>query len=358
VPLTNAELAELLARQSEIESGVLVRAFRRAARNALFWPESAATLVAQKRTLVELSAIGPFIEKRVKDWIENPQPALGTIPPIRRDFCALADSKSFLKKKPEWEKSLRGDLQMHTCWSDGSGTVAAMATAARERGYEYIVITDHSKGLKIAGGIDERALREQAGEIAETNRAILRGDAKLTVLRSIEMNLNPRGEGDMDPKSLSGLDLVLGSFHSSLRRTDDQTERYMAALRNPHIQILAHPRGRIYNFRLGLKADWPRVFAEATKLDKALEIDCYPDRQDLNVTLLKLARSAGTRVSLGTDAHHPWQLEFIQLGLAAALRAKIPAKGLLISCRFSRSSGGLHDCVNEAANPGSMNPMK
>jgi histidinol phosphatase-like PHP family hydrolase len=329
VPLTNTELAELLARQSEIESGILVRAFRRAARNALFWPESAATLVAQNRTLVELSAIGPFIEKRVRHWIENPKPAVGTIPLIRRDFFALAEAKSFLKKKPEWEKSLRGDLQMHTCWSDGSGTVAAMATAARERGYEYIAITDHSKGLKIAGGIDERALRRQACEIAATNRAISHGGGKLTVLRSIEMNLNPRGEGDMDPKSLSSLDLVLGSFHSSLRRTDDQTERYLAALRNPHIQILGHPRGRIYNFRLGLKADWPRVFAEATKLDKALEIDCYPDRQDLNLSLLKLARSAGTRVSLGTDAHHPWQLQFIRLGLAAALRAKIPAEKIV-----------------------------
>ena len=329
MPLTNAELAELLARQSETQSGVLVPAFRRAARNALFWPESAATLVAQNRSLVELSAIGPFIEKRLRHWIENPQPALGRIPPIRRDFLTLADAKSFLKKNPEWAKSLRGDLQMHTCWSDGSGTIAAMAVAARERGYEYIAITDHSKGLKIAGGIDERALRDQAGEIAETNRAILRGHGKLTALRSIEMNLSPRGEGDMDSKSLSGLDLVLGAFHSSLRRTDDQTERYLAALRNPHIQILAHPRGRIYNFRLGLKADWPRVFAEATKLDKALEIDCYPDRQDLNFTLLKLARSAGTRVSLGTDAHHPWQLEFIQVGLAAALRARIPAERIV-----------------------------
>jgi histidinol phosphatase-like PHP family hydrolase len=329
VPLTNAELAELLARQSETQSGVLVRAFRRAARNALFWPESAATLVAQNRSLLELSAIGPFIEKRVKDWIENPQPALGTISPLRRDFFTLADAKSLLKKKPEWEKSLRGDLQMHTCWSDGSGTVAAMAAAARERGYEYIAITDHSKGLKIAGGIDERALRQQGCEVAETNRAILREGGKLTLLRSIEMNLNPRGEGDMNPKSLSNLDLVLGSFHSSLRRIDDQTERYLAALRNPHIHILAHPRGRIYNFRLGLKADWPRVFAEAARLDKALEIDCYPDRQDLNLTLLKLARLAGTRVSLGTDAHHPWQLEFIQLGLAAVLRARVPAERIV-----------------------------
>jgi hypothetical protein len=96
VPLTNTELAELLARQSETESGVLVRAFRRAARNALFWPESAATLVAQNRSLVELSAVGPFLEKRVQHWIENPEPSLGTVPPIRRDFFALADAKSLL----------------------------------------------------------------------------------------------------------------------------------------------------------------------------------------------------------------------------------------------------------------------
>ena len=149
------------------------------------------------------------------------------------------------------------------------------------------------------------------------------------VLRSVEMNLNPRGEGDMSPASLSSLDLVLGSFHSSLRIIEDRTDRYLAALRNPHIQILGHPRGRIYNYRLGLKADWPRVFAEATVLDKALEIDCYPDRQDLNVDLLKIAQKQGARISIGTDAHHPWQLEFIELGLAAALQARIPAQRIV-----------------------------
>ncbi len=125
------------------------------------------------------------------------------------------------------------------------------------------------------------------------------------MFRSIEMNLSPRGEGDMSPESLLALDLVLGSFHSALRTTEDQTERYLAALRNAHVHILGHPRGRIYNFRIGLNADWPRVFAETARLDKAVEMDCYPDRQDLNVELLKLARNHGTRISLGTDAHHP-----------------------------------------------------
>jgi histidinol phosphatase-like PHP family hydrolase len=132
------------------------------------------------------------------------------------------------------------------------------------------------------------------------------------------------------------LDLVLGSFHSALRTAEDQTERYLAALRNPHIHILGHPRDRIYNFRIGLKGDWPRVFAEAAKLDKALETDCYPDRQDLNVALLKIAREHGTRISLGTDAHHGWQLEFIDLGSAAVLRAKISADRIV---NFMSDSG-------------------
>jgi histidinol phosphatase-like PHP family hydrolase len=212
---------------------------------------------------------------------------------------------------------------MHTGWSDGSASIREMAEAAKDRGYEYIGITDHSKGLKIAGGIDEKALAQQSREIAGVNRVM--SSSGLTVLRSIEMNLNPRGEGDMDPKSLARLDIALGAFHSALRTKEDQTPRYLAALRNPDIQVLGHPRGRIYNFRMGLKADWARVFAEAAKRDKAVEIDSYPDRQDLNVGLLKVARKEGVRISLGTDAHHAHQLEFIDLGLAAALKAKIPA---------------------------------
>ena len=242
---------------------------------------------------------------------------------------SLAEARQLLANRPEWSKNLRGDLQMHSTWSDGAGAISEMAEAARNRSYEYIAITDHSKGLKIAGGIDERSLKQQEKEIAKLNTSISKSGGTLIVLRSIEMNLNPHGKGGMSSRSLSRLDLVLGSFHSSLRRVEDQTQRYVAALRNPNIQILGHPRGRIYNFRIGLNADWPRVFAEAAKLDKALEIDCYPDRQDLNVQLLKLARTHGTRISLGTDAHNPRQLEFIELGLAAALQARIPATQIL-----------------------------
>ena len=327
--LTNADLAELLAREAENSTGILARAFRRAARSAFLWPETAADLVAHDRALSELHGVGPFLTKHLRGWIERPPVIDWKIPPERRDFLALADARVLLQNNAEWQKRLRGDLQMHTRWSDGSGTIADMAEAARQRNYEYIAITDHSKGLKIAGGIDETVLRKQLVAIAKTNASIARTSGLFTILSSIEMNLNPRGEGDMDRRILRRLDLVLGSFHSQLRRKEDQTARYLAALRNPDIQILGHPRGRIYNYRLGLKADFSRVFAEAAKLDKALEIDSYPDRQDLNLSLLKIARREGCRISLGTDAHHPWQLYFIELGLAAALKAKIPAERII-----------------------------
>ena len=327
--LSNTSIAELLAQQAERETGILPRAYRRAARNAFLWPEEVSHLVAQNRSLTELRGIGPFIEKQIRNWFDEALRRTKSVPALRHDFISMAEARRLLARRPSWSEKLRGDLQMHSRWSDGSGTIAEMAEAAKERSYDYIAITDHSKGLKIAGGIDERALKRQGVEIAKVNAALSRSGSQLSVLRSIEMNLNPRGEGDMSPDSLRSLDLVLGSFHSALRTTEDQTERYLAALRNPHVHILGHPRGRIYNFRIGLKADWPRVFAEAARLDKALEIDCYPDRQDLNVELLKIARDHGTRISLGTDAHHGWQLEFVDLGLAAALSAKIPSDRIL-----------------------------
>jgi len=323
--LSNTDVAELLSQQAERETGILSRAFRRAARSAFLWPEEVADLVVQNRSLTELRSVGPFIEKQIRDWIDKPPRWAKPVPAIRQDFISLAEARRLLAARPGWRSKIRGDLQMHTRWSDGSGTVAEMADAAANRSYEYIAITDHSKTLKIAGGIDERALKRQGVEIAKVNVALSKSAAHVTVLCSIEMNLNPRGEGDMSPDSLRSLDLVLGSFHSALRTTEDQTERYLVALRNPQTHILGHPRGRIYNFRIGLKADWPRVFAEAAQLHKALEIDCYPDRQDLNLELLKIACDHGARISLGTDAHHAWQLEFIDLGLAAALRAKISA---------------------------------
>jgi histidinol phosphatase-like PHP family hydrolase len=190
-------------------------------------------------------------------------------------------------------------------------------------------VTDHAKGLKIAGGINEEQLAKQATEIAAVNGALKGSGSRLQVLRSIELNLNVAGEADLEPAALAKLDIVLGCFHSALRKKEDQTPRYVAALHNPDLQILGHPRGRIYNYRLGLDADWARVFGVAAELDKAVEIDSYPDRQDLSGDLLQLAKAAGCRISLGTDAHGPSQLRFIEFGLAAAARAGIKRERIL-----------------------------
>jgi histidinol phosphatase-like PHP family hydrolase len=204
-----------------------------------------------------------------------------------------------------------------------------MARAGIGRGYEYISITDHTKGLKIAGGIDEAEIARQREEIEAVNAALAKENKAFRVLQSAEMNLSPSGAGDMDPRCLAKLDIVLGSFHSQLRKTEDQTTRYLAALENPDIQILGHPRGRVYNYRIGLKADWRRVFARAAELDKAVEVDAYSDRQDLDVELLKIAKEEGVRISFGSDAHHPWQLTFLDLALAATWLVGIPAKRIV-----------------------------
>ena len=324
--LTNAMLAELLAREAESVSMPASRALRRASRRALMWPEEAADVLADGRSLTELAAVGPYIENLITRWLSKP-PQVPTPPEIRRQFLTFTEATRALANKPGWLRSVRGDLQMHTTWSDGDASIFEMAESAVERGYEYIAITDHTKGLKIAGGINEEQLRQQAAEILEINDRVRH--LGLTVLRSVELNINPRGEGDMDPRSLKELDLVLGCFHSSLRTKEDQTPRYVAALRNPNVHILGHPRGRIYNYRLGLSADWSRVFGLAAELDKAVEIDGYPDRQDLNLDLIRLAKKAGCRISLGTDSHGAAQLRFMNYSAAAALIAGVPKNRVL-----------------------------
>lgn len=320
--LDNAAIAELLIREAEAATGHREFAFKKAAHEAFMWPEEAVEMAASGRSLTELDGIGPSIARRIYRWMESPPEAKP--PPIRCEFLTLAEARRILAKNPQWREQVKGDLQMHTQWSDGAGTVAEMAAAAIERGYQYIGITDHTQGLKIAGGLDEKRLQEQGREIGTLNRELRKRRISFTALRSAEMNLSPTGEGDMKPSALAKLDLVLGCFHSALRRPEDQTARYLAGLRNPNIQILGHPQTRVYNRREGLRADWSRVFAEAARLDKAVEIDGYADRQDLRVSLLKIARKEGVRISLGTDAHHPDQLAFMELSLAAACFAKIP----------------------------------
>lgn len=320
----NADIAELLVRDGAAASGHRQRAYRRAARRAFTWEEEASGLLDAGRSLTELRGVGPFLAHEIGRWLEA-----GTIPDdvpeVRSGFLTMARARRVLASGAP---VVHGDLQMHTTWSDGGSTPREMAAAAIERGYAYIAITDHSaRGLPIVKGLDDEGIARQGAEIAALNEEL--AATGLRVLRSIEMNLTPHGDGDVPPDVLAGLDLVLGSFHSALRIRDDQTDRYLAALANPDVHVLAHPRGRIYDRRVGLRADWSRVFAAAADAGKALEIDAYPDRQDLDVGLLRLARDSGVHISIGTDAHADFQLGWIDLGVAAALEAGIASDRIL-----------------------------
>src|SRR5712671_2651283 len=167
-PLDNAAIAELLAVASASAKFPLQRALRRASRRAFLWPEEAADIVAAGRSLTELSGVGPHLERIIGAWLEDP-PDLSDAPAERAGFLTMPAARAALAGAPTWTASLRGDLQTHSEWSDGSGTIAEMADAAAERGYEYIAITDHAQSLKIAGGIDAAQLRQQAREIAQIN---------------------------------------------------------------------------------------------------------------------------------------------------------------------------------------------
>lgn len=311
---SNADLAELLSREAQAapRDSQRRRALGRAARRALVWPQEARDLVAEGGSPTDLPSVGPFIGALIEGWLADP-PEIGERPPERTGFLTVARARRILAERPEWRK-VRADLQIHTTWSDGKLPLEDMAEAIRARGHEHAAITDHSKGLPIARGMHEERLLEQVAAIDRWNETA--GDG-LVLLRGLEMNLSPAGEGDMDPEVLRRLDLVLGAFHSRLRVTDDQTARYRAALRNPDVHVLAHPRGRRFGARRGLQADWEVVVAEAARTGTALEVDAHPDRQDLDVSILQVAAETDVWVSVGTDAHRPEELEHLELGLAA-----------------------------------------
>ena len=327
--LTNRDLSELLARRAD-EAGNDHRAlaYRRAARAALTWPEEAAALAAAGRALTELAGVGPRIAARIAAWLDDP-PEVPEPPPTRRGFMTLAEARAELADDPTWRAELKGDLQMHTVGSDGRHTIEELARRAVELGHSYIALTDHTQGIKVAGGMDEAAFEAQAHELASI-RARLRAEGlSIEILHGAEMNLDGDGRGDMDPAFMRRLDLVLGSFHTGLRAGGDQTKRYVAALMNPSIHVLAHPGTRRWNRRLSLEADWDVVFAAAAHTGVALEIDCTAERQDLEPDLLADAARAGCTFSIGTDAHYLFELDSIDIGLASAKRAGLERAQIL-----------------------------
>lgn len=207
---------------------------------------------------------------------------------------------------------------MHTRWSDGSASVKEMALAAQKRGYEYIAITDHSKSLKVAGGLTEDDLKRQREEIDAVNEEL----DGITVLAGIEMDILPDGRLDFSDQVLSELDLVIASVHSSFRQSRDRmTRRILNAIENPFVHIIAHPTGRLINRRDPYEVDLDRIFEAAAETKTILELNANPNRLDLSDVNLKKAKEAyGIHFSINTDAHAPEMFSFIRLGISTARR--------------------------------------
>jgi histidinol phosphatase-like PHP family hydrolase len=324
---TNARLSELLSARAEHEEGHRRRALARASRSAMFvWTEEAAALAEAGRSLTELPSVGPWVADVLTGWLERddamdeaPEPS-----PLREGYLSRAEVDAALAARPDLRAGLRGDLQSHSTFTDGKDSVPAMAEEAARLGHTYLAVTDHSKTLPIAHGMDEDGFRAQAGVIEDVRHDPAMAARGFHLLHGIEMNVTPEGFGDMDPGLLASLDLVLGAFHSQLRVTEDQTDRYVAALRNGGMDVLAHPKCRMLGRRTGLSADWSRVFAEAAAVEVALEVDGHPARQDLDVELLRLAAEHGAWISMGTDAHSTAELHNLDYGLAIIALAGIP----------------------------------
>ena len=266
---------------------------------------------------------------RIEAWFEDP-PQIPEPDETKRGLLTYAEVRRTLDADPAWEASPCADLQMHTTWSDGGLPLEEMVAAARSLGRPFVAVTDHSEALTIANGMTPDELAEQGNVIDGMNRGFEEEGDAFRVFRSMEVDVFPDGKLDMDDDSLETLDLVLGAFHSALRSKEDETERYLAALRQPRLHVLAHPKARMYGRRAGLEADWRRVFAEAARLGKAVELDATPPRQDLNVELATLAREEGVQwFSIGSDAHTAMELEFLPFGMATAALAGIPRERIL-----------------------------
>jgi histidinol phosphatase-like PHP family hydrolase len=312
--------------------------YKRAAA-AIFWLEQPlTTLRAANGTLPKIPGIGPASTRVILEVLETGgSPTAermvaesGKADDIRRrrtlraNFLSRAAVVSILAD-PSLEgprvQDYGGDLQMHSEWSDGSPTMAEIARGCADRGYRFAAVTDHSHGLKIAGGMSMADAAEQHREIDRVNAAT--GTA-FRLIKGVEANIDREGQLDLSADEIAQFEIVLAAPHAQLRSPNDQTERMLRAIATPGVQILAHPRGRVSSTRAGVIADWDVVFRAAAMLDVAVELDGDPARQDLDHVLAARALNAGCLFALDSDAHTIDQLRYADTALAHARLAGIP----------------------------------
>jgi DNA polymerase (family 10) len=214
-------------------------------------------------------------------------------------------------------KDIRGDLHVHSEWSDGANTIQDMAIAAQALGYEYMAVCDHSRSLGIANGLSIERLRDQMVEIDRINDTL----EDFTVLKGSEVDIKADGSLDLPDDVLGELDIVVASVHTSLRQEPEAiTQRVLSALENEHVTILAHPTSRIIGRRPPTLVDMDAVIASAVEHGKALEVNSYPDRLDLSDENVRKTMDAGALISIDTDAHSAVELDFMEFGVANARR--------------------------------------
>jgi DNA polymerase (family 10) len=221
---------------------------------------------------------------------------------------------------------IKGDLHVHTKWSDGSHSFEELIKAARERGHEYIAITDHTKGLGVARGLNEERILEEIKEIKAINRK-LKGFRLLT---GAEVDIRSDYTLDLPDTILRELDIVVASIHSGFRQGKEQlTRRLVSALKNPFVTVIAHPTGRLIGERDAYEVDMEQVFAMAKKAGKALEINAYPLRLDLNDTYVKRAKEMNIPLVISTDTHVINQFDFMGYGVSIGRRGWLEKKDVL-----------------------------
>jgi DNA polymerase (family 10) len=234
----------------------------------------------------------------------------------------------FLGEPPELVRlqEIRGDLHCHTTWSDGRASVLEMGIAARDRGYEYMAICDHTQSVRVVPGLDADALRRQGEEIAAANEEL----EPFRILRGTEVDIRRDGALDLPDDILEELDWVQLSLHAGQRESRDAlTAKVTEAMRHPAVSCLSHPKGRIINHRPPNALDLDRVFAVALEAGVAVETNGLPDRLDLSGPEVRLAIEAGVPVVASTDAHSVRGLDNMQLAVATARRGWATAADIL-----------------------------
>lgn len=249
------------------------------------------------------------------------------IPPeLREDQGEIeAAKKGKLPALVKYEE-IRGDLHAHSGWSDGTASIQEMAMAAKQRGYNYIAICDHSKSLGVASGLEQVEIHEQRKEIEELNNKF----RDFKIISGVECNILSDGEIDFGDAELKQFDLVIAGIHSGFRQPKEQiTARITAAMENPHVDIISHPTGRLIEKRAPYEVDVEKIFDVAVNTGTALEISASPDRLDLRDVDAKRAKEHGVALSIATDAHSVAALALMRYGVATARRAWLEAKDVL-----------------------------